>query len=396
MSLPQNEVQSKKPKLKNIYFLKKLTLLSPEDYTGKTIDENMNRFFLTQQTPISSEEYIGPIHVETEDPTKLLESKSLLKSMTQISPTDYCGKELCNICLKHIKESQQSLLCDECYRWSHRKCNSMPMKNYKALKYLSKFPWTCLTCKNKESDEYSPVILADLPIDDLPDERSHVLKRKGEILILNLNCRSAVNKETEIELMIELYKPDFICLCETWYDESVAENICPDGYNVIRQDRNQDFKKKYKKQHGGGLAVLYKENLIVEYQQKFSDPIEDIMWVKVKTQKSFWLGVLYRPNYSEIISEESGESILENNLTKVTEKTNQIILSGDFNIDMKDKDNHDTTTLKNICKPYGLSQYIKKVTRFDKKGKGTIIDHIWATPEADIVKAGTIHGISDH
>ena len=60
------------------------------------------------------------------------------------------------------------------------------------------------------------------------------------------------------------------------------------------------------------------------------------------------------------------------------------------------KDHHETATLKNICKAYGLSQYVKKVTRFDRKGKGTIIDHIWATPEADIVKAGTIQGISDH
>ena len=120
------------------------------------------------------------------------------------------------------------------------------------------------------------------------------------------------------------------------------------------------------------------------------------MWVKVKTQKSFWLGILYRPHYSDIINEECGESILEKNISKVTEKSSQIILTGDFNIDLRDKDQYDTTTLKNICKAYGMSQYIKKVTRFDKKGKGTTIDHIWATPEADIVKAGTIPGISDH
>ena len=31
-----------------------------------------------------------------------------------------------------------------------------------------------------------------------------------------------------------------------------------------------------------------------------------------------------------------------------------------------------------------------------KRGKGTTIDHIWATPEADIIRAGTIQGISDH
>ena len=356
----------------------------------------MHKYFLNQLPTITSDEYTGQINAEIENPLNSLENQSFLKNLTQISPADYSGKELCNICLKHVKESQQALLCDECARWSHRKCNATSMKYYRSHKYISEFPWTCSACQKKDSDEYKPIILSDLLTEDLPDDRSHVVKRKGELVIIHLNCRSAVNKETELEFIIELYKPDIICLSETWYDESLSQNICPNGYHIIRKDRNEQFKHKYKKQHGGGIAVLYREDLIVEYQEKFSDPVEDIMWVKVKTQKSFWLGILYRPHYSEIINEECGESILEKNISKVTEKSSQIILTGDFNIDLRDKDQYDTTTLKNICKAYGMSQYIKKVTRFDKKGKGTTIDHIWATPEADIVKAGTIPGISDH
>ena len=345
---------------------------------------------------ITPEELNGPITVEVEKLSDSSENQSLLKYLTQINPTDYSGKELCNICLKHVKEFQQALLCDECTRWSHRKCNNVSMKYYRSRKYIRKFPWTCSACQKRESDDFAPLIQEDLHAEDLPDDKTHVLKRKGEMVIIHLNCRSAVNKETELEMIIELYKPDIICLCETWYDESLSQNICPNGYHIIRKDRNDQFKQKYKKQHGGGLAVIYREDLIVEYQAKFSDPVEDIMWVKVKSQKNFWLGVLYRPNYSMILNEEQGESILEQNISKVTEKTSQIILTGDFNIDIKDKNHNDTITLKNICKAYGMSQYVKKVTRFDKNGKGTTIDHIWATPEADVVKAGTIPGISDH
>ena len=293
----------------------------------------MNKY-LSQLSSISFDEYTGPTQTVIEKSPS--ENKSLLCQLTQISPTDFIGKETCNICLKQVTETQQSLVCDNCRRWSHRKCNNMTMKYYRSLQYLIKFPWVCYGCKQKESDEYEQITLTDLPDNDLPDDISHVVKRKGEMVLIHLNCRSAVNKETELEIIVEKYKPDIICLCETWYDESVSQNICPDGYHIIRQDRNQNFKKKYKKQHGGGLAVLYKEELIVEYQGKFCDPVEDIMWVKVKSQKSFWLGVLYRPNYSEIISEDAGESILEKNISQVTEKSSQVVLMGDFNIDLKE------------------------------------------------------------
>ena len=150
--------------------------------------------------------------------------------MTQISPIDYSGKELCNICLKHVKEDQQALLCDKCTRWSHRKCNKVSIKYYRSLKYLKNFPWICSACKKTESDEYEPINISDLPINDLPDDKTHVVKRKGELVIVHLNCRSAVNKEAELEIIIDLYKPDFICLSETWYDESLSLNTCPESY----------------------------------------------------------------------------------------------------------------------------------------------------------------------
>ena len=272
----------------------------------------------------------------------------------------------------------------------------MTIKHYRALQERIDFPWSCAACRNSEIEEYQPVIVENLSKEDLPDDAPYVLTRKGEMLIIHINCRSAVNKEEEIEMLIDHLKPDIICLTETWYDDSYPKNKVPDGYCIIRHDRSEEFKSKYKKHHGGGIAVLYKENLIVERRDNFSDKIEDIMWVYVKARKSFWLGTVYRPHYSDLINEDREESILEKNIRKVTEKSNHIILVGDLNIDIRDKENPESSTLRDICKPYGLKQYIKKTTRFNKNGKSTIIDHIWATKEADIVKSGTVHGISDH
>ena len=55
--------------------------------------------------------------------------------------------------------------------------------------------------------------------------------------------------------------------------------------------------------------------------------------------------------------------------------------------------------MKSIYKSYGMSQIIKKPTRFDKKsGKATIIDHFWVNDsELENVKSSrTFMGLSDH
>ena len=64
------------------------------------------------------------------------------------------------------------------------------------------------------------------------------------------------------------------------------------------------------------------------------------------------------------------------------------MIVGDLNIDLKN--------LTTICDTYSLTQQIKD-TRVDlKTGKGTLIDHIWTSPEMKAKTSGTFLGISDH
>ena len=79
------------------------------------------------------------------------------------------------------------------------------------------------------------------------------MKTKNELLIIHLNCRSLVRKEEELQNILELLDPDIICLSETWFDLSVPINShIPEGYNIIRKDRTENFQQKYKKKNGGG------------------------------------------------------------------------------------------------------------------------------------------------
>ena len=185
----------------------------------------------------------------------------------------------------------------------------------------------------------------------------------------------------------------------TWFDGSVPDNaFVPEGYRIIRKDRSNDFKQKYGKNKGGGIAVLYKENLKITRKDYLTDDIEEILWVQVHSKESFMLGTIYRPDYTDMMKEENGESKIEENVRKACEISNNFIITGDFNIDDSDKDSPLTKQLNAIYSSYNLSQYVHKPTRIDKNsGRHTIIDHVWAASDNQLINhVNTCIGISDH
>ena len=330
----------------------------------------------------------------TRDSRELLKH---LKELPKISHTDYIGKELCTKCHKIVQESQQSISCDSCDRWTHRKCGGMTKKKFEHLSKIKFFNWHCENCR--EDDPLFDTIIQEVTqLDDLPEDTEIVRKNKNEILIIHMNCRSIIKKIEELVQLIESLNPDIICLTETWYDKSVPKGFqIPPGYKIIRKDRTEKFQNLHKKKGGGGVAILHKSQLNVTFKESLTDKTEDILWANVKAKQSFLLGVIYRPQYSLMLDDTLGESTLEKNIRKASEITSNIVVTGDFNIDMRKKEDNNTINLKNTFKSYCLKQWINKSTRFDRKtGKGSIIDHIWTTPEIKPKAIGTFIGLSDH
>ena len=86
---------------------------------------------------------------------------------------------------------------------------------------------------------------------DLPEFPENVNCYNSGVIILHINCRSLINKETELLAIILETNADIICLTETWYDESVPEGFnIPEGYSIIRKDRSAEFLAKYNKKRG--------------------------------------------------------------------------------------------------------------------------------------------------
>ena len=145
------------------------------------------------------------------------------------------------------------------------------------------------------------------------------------------------------------------------------------------------------------MTIIYRENLHISKNSKLSDPVEDILWVQINGKKSFTLGVIYNPDYSDMLLDDETECLIETNIRKLTESSKNIIVVGDLNVDMRKKEDKTTQTLSAIYKSYGLKQYITKATRINpNSGRATILDHIWANENMELKKAGTMRGLSDH
>ena len=232
---------------------------------------------------------------------------------------------------------------------------------------------------------------------DIPETPENIKSQTKEFLILHLNARSLLNKEEELFQTIKETDADIICVSETWFDESIPPltNV-PKNYNIIRKDRSQKFKDKYAKKGGGGVAIIYKKHIKIEKKTNLCDDTEEILFVQVNAKPSFMLGVVYKPNYSDLLVTEK-ETKLEEIISKATEITNRIVVTGDFNVDLFDQVEKETLILNGIMEGLCLEQQIKKPTRVNMTNfSKTLIDHFWTSPEIEPKNSGTITGLSDH
>ena len=332
---------------------------------------------------------------KTEVTEQIKLNKFFLKNLPKISHKDYQGKEICPACFKIVMENNQSISCDQCHRWTHRICCKMTQKNYKDLK-TQIFNFLCRNCNKKDID-YLNIFQKELKKAELPDPLNKIKPKKNHILILNLNCRNLANKGEELYTIIITSDADIICLTETWFDESHPLSMhVPEGYFIHRKDRSDEFNEKYKKTKGGGVAIMYKKSLKLVVKEKLTPKIEEILWVQVRAKTSFLLGVLYRPDYSDMLTCEKEN--LEENIMNAISISKNTILTGDFNADLLDPKKNETKKLKNILKSNGFIQHIQKPTRIDHSSfRKSLLDHFWSSNETiQVEKCGTFYGLSDH
>ena len=261
------------------------------------------------------------------------ENKFYLSLLPKIKHEDYQGTDLCTKCHKTVAKNHQAISCDDCEKWTHRACTNISQNMYRTLKTKSYFIFFCDKC-NTQQIKFHEDFIKTLQPNDMPEFPEYIVSEKDNLLIICINCRSLYNKEMDLSRIIEITKAHIICLTETWFDGSVPKSTCvPNGYRIFRKDRSEKFLEEYNKQHGGGVAILYKNNLKLELKQSLMDDTEEMLWVKVKTPNSFLLSVIYRPIYSKLLNEDYN---LEEKIQQAISISKNIIITEDFNIDLSD------------------------------------------------------------
>ena len=132
----------------------------------------------------------------------------------------------------------------------------------------------------------------------LPDEWDQIKAEigKDEEIILHFNARSLAAKEDSLTDISNKIKPAAIFITESWFDDSCPKGTAvPDNYTVIRQDRSLEFKQKYGKKNGRGVAVMVRKGVNIQMETSLTTPQNEILWCTLKTLSTKYLiSIIYK------------------------------------------------------------------------------------------------------
>ena len=138
-----------------------------------------------------------------------------------------------------------------------------------------------------------------------------------------INTRSLRNKNTDLQLMVDVDHFPIIALTETWFDSNYldCELGFPD-YNIHRHDR--------KSGRGGGVLLAVHKDLVSIRRMDLEQDSLEILFRKIqqRTRDSVLFGVVYRPPGAYMDFSLS----FRNCLDKISRtQFSSVILTGDFN-----------------------------------------------------------------
>lgn len=193
---------------------------------------------------------------------------------------------------------------------------------------------------------------------------SKLIKLKG-FKIIHLNCCSLVNKIDIVKCSLLTHTNfDVVCITESWLKPHHADELfVVDGYNLFRFDR--DLKHRHGSiMHGGGIAIYVKDRYIVE-TDKTKILCTDLEACKITISNEFMkkihLCVVYRPPSGNLIKAMNQLSELTN---EFTDGVAQLIICGDFNVDVSKVDHPSSRLISDFCSNLGLKQLIINPTRY--------------------------------
>ena len=231
------------------------------------------------------------------------------------------------------------------------------------------------------------------------DEIAKFNNSQNKLSLFNSNARSLMKHHNQFQAVFESIKRegvtfDVITFCETWLDDNLSPATEFTNYTPV-------FKHKKSVKEGGGLAAYLRDGLEHTVRNDLSFDTEvlekfDGLFIELTTL-NIVIGIIYRtPRYNSV-TELTSHLIQKINIIKRENK--DIILTGDFNIDLMkySRPQHDETT--DFLDQMLVNNLLPKVTipTRETETSSTLIDHIFTNINQSKCIAGTLKtDISDH
>lgn len=195
--------------------------------------------------------------------------------------------------------------------------------------------------------------------------------------IIHQNIRSIGRKIDDLSQFIQSLckQPDILVISETWLDDTSKIYCNIDSYNSHHTVR--------KGRAGGGVSVFVKSNIdscCITELCMCDDSIESCV-VKIKYDRDiYFITGIYRPHSDSI---ENFTLKLTNLLENPILRTNNIIMIGDFNINLLLNSCHHCEHFVNELHSLNFIPLITKPTRFHNPStvnepiQPSLLDHIW-------------------
>ncbi|CAC5401200.1 unnamed protein product [Mytilus coruscus] len=201
-----------------------------------------------------------------------------------------------------------------------------------------------------------------------------------------LNVRHILSKFDELKNIITINNRylDLFGLVETFLKPDINNEQCKvPGYKIFRKDRQS--------KDGGGLLVYVKDSIAVKNMSDLSINTLETLWLEVELPKSkpLFICTVYRPPNSP----QSWIDLFEAEFDTALSENKDIILMGDFNIDLIKIDNK---KWMNFINHFNLQQLICPAKRICDNSE-TLIDHIYTTNPENIAHCHVpSYALSDH
>ena len=239
---------------------------------------------------------------------------------------------------------------------------------------------------------------------DQADCRKHSKKTNKRVDTNGLTCLytnsdSLLNKRFELEVEIDIHKPDIIAICEIKpkkcrYQVQPGE-IAIQGFELFHNLESP----------GRGVAVLVRSNLNPSVCDDLSSDFQESIFVDCKTSNNeiLTVGIVYRSP-----SSTSDNSRKLNTLIRKTAdyRNKNILIVGDFNYpeivweteSTRTQPDHNAAVFLDSCKDSYLIQHQIENTRYRQGQKPSLIDLVLTNKEELIDNITTCAGLgkSDH